>query len=78
MFWFPKAFGHLRIALPSAVNLARGLSRIQRIQIHSRGDLSVLKKLILLAGIALALATQVSAVIPWPPCNPCMTIEPTR
>jgi hypothetical protein len=31
----------------------------------------MLKKLILIVGVALALATAVSADIPTPPCNPC-------
>jgi hypothetical protein len=32
----------------------------------------MLKKIFLLAGVALALATVASAEIPWPPCNPCL------
>jgi hypothetical protein len=32
----------------------------------------MLTKLFLLAGVALALATAVSAEIPIPPCDPCM------
>jgi hypothetical protein len=32
----------------------------------------MLKKVFLLAGVALALATAVSACIPFPPCNPCL------
>ncbi len=32
----------------------------------------MLKKLFLLAGVALALVTAVSADIPTPPCNPCL------
>ena len=32
----------------------------------------MLTKLFLLAGVALALATTVSADIPVPPCDPCM------
>lgn len=32
----------------------------------------MLKKVFLLTGIALALATAVSAAIPWPPCTPCL------
>jgi len=32
----------------------------------------MLKKVFLLAGLALALSTVASAVIPWPPCNPCL------
>jgi hypothetical protein len=32
----------------------------------------MLKKVFLLAGVALALATVVSAEIPIPPCDPCM------
>ncbi len=31
----------------------------------------MLKKMFLLAGVALALATVVSADIPIPPCDPC-------
>ena len=31
----------------------------------------MLKKVLLLAGVALALVTAASADIPWPPCNPC-------
>jgi hypothetical protein len=32
----------------------------------------MLKKVLLLAGIAIALVTAASADIPWPPCNPCL------
>jgi len=32
----------------------------------------MLKKVFLLAGVALALATAVNADIPWPPCDPCI------
>lgn len=32
----------------------------------------MLKKVFLLAGVALALATVASADIPIPPCDPCM------
>jgi len=32
----------------------------------------MLKKAILLVGAALALVTAASAVIPVPPCNPCL------
>jgi len=32
----------------------------------------MLKKTLLLAGVALALVTAVSAEIPIPPCDPCL------
>jgi hypothetical protein len=32
----------------------------------------MLKKIFLLTGVALALATVASADIPWPPCTPCV------
>lgn len=32
----------------------------------------MLKRLLLLAGVALAMVTAVSAEIPVPPCNPCV------
>jgi hypothetical protein len=32
----------------------------------------MLKKVLLLTGVVLALATAVSAEIPTPPCNPCL------
>jgi len=32
----------------------------------------MLKKVLLLVGVALALVTAASAEIPWPPCDPCM------
>ena len=32
----------------------------------------MLKKLFLLAGVALAMVTAVSAEIPIPPCDPCL------
>jgi hypothetical protein len=32
----------------------------------------MLKKILLLAGVALALVTAASATIPTPPCNPCL------
>jgi len=32
----------------------------------------MLKRLLLLAGIALAVAGTSSAIIPWPPCQPCL------
>jgi hypothetical protein len=32
----------------------------------------MLKKVLLMAGVALALATVASAAIPWPPCIPCV------
>ena len=39
----------------------------------------MLKKVLLLAGIALALATACSAVIPIPPCAPCLVdVPPAR
>ena len=39
----------------------------------------MLKRLFLLAGVALAMVTAVSAEIPIPPCDPCIvTIGPGR
>jgi hypothetical protein len=32
----------------------------------------MIKRLLLLAGITVALLGTVSAAIPWPPCNPCL------
>jgi hypothetical protein len=32
----------------------------------------MLKKLLLAAGITLALTSILSAEIPWPPCEPCL------
>jgi hypothetical protein len=48
------------------------ISEFTEFNSKSQGDSSMLKKALLLAGVALALATVGSANIPTPPCSPCL------
>jgi hypothetical protein len=75
VFWFPKLSGRFHRDR-SSVRILAVDSRIARIQFRkTRGDLSMLKKILLLAGAVLALVTAGSACIPMPPCFPgCVSV----